>query len=296
MPVGDLCALAAGFVWSISIILMRVSGLSVPPLALNFFKSSVALLCFAALMVVIPGTWMSGLPAEAHFRLIASGIFGIAFADTMVAAALNRLGASLQALADCIYSPAIAMVGFLMFGERLSPLEVIGGALVVSGVFVGAAMTAEVKSTRDLISGIILAAGAHVMLAVSILVVRDIYRDGSIIWVTSYRFLIAVIALSLWGLVKYPKQLKEKLFLGFRRVKLWKTMIPMTILGPFLATIFWVAGFKFSTAGRAAIFNQLSTVFIIVLAYFFLKERFTVRKAIGTMLAVAGSIVVATTK
>ncbi len=293
MPVGDLCALASGFVWSISIILMRVSGLTVPPLALNFFKSVVALLFFAILLLIMPDSWMSNLPAESHLRLIASGIFGISIADTMVAAALNRLGASLQALADCVYSPAIALVGFLMFGEILSPLELLGGALVVSGVFVGVTMTPEVKNKWDLASGVLLAAGAHIILAVSILIVRDIYRDGSIIWVTSYRYLIAVIALSLWGLVKYPGQLQEKLFLGFRRIKLWKTMIPMAFLGPFLATLFWVAGFKFLDAGRAAIFNQLSTVFIITLAYFFLKERFTKRKAIGTALAVAGSIVVA---
>ena len=65
-------------------------------------------------------------------------------------------------------------------------------------------------------------------------------------------------------------------------------MIPMSILGPFMATLFWIGGFKYSSAGRAAIFNQLSTVFIIVLAYFFLKEGFTRRKAIGmvTLMAV----------
>jgi drug/metabolite transporter (DMT)-like permease len=70
-------------------------------------------------------------------------------------------------------------------------------------------------------------------------------------------------------------------------------MIPMSILGPFLATLFWVAGFKHLTAGRAAIFNQLSTVFIVVLAYLVLKEKFTMRKTVGVVLAVAGSLVVA---
>lgn len=70
-------------------------------------------------------------------------------------------------------------------------------------------------------------------------------------------------------------------------------MIPMAVLGPFLATLFWVGGFKYLTAGRAAIYNQLSTVLIIVLAYLVLKERFTIRKAIGTALALLGAILVA---
>jgi drug/metabolite transporter (DMT)-like permease len=84
-----------------------------------------------------------------------------------------------------------------------------------------------------------------------------------------------------------------QLFLGFRRRDTWKAMIPMSILGPFLATLFWVAGFKHLTAGRAAIFNQLSTVFIVLLAYLVLREKFTMRKIAGILLAVAGSLVVA---
>jgi len=70
-------------------------------------------------------------------------------------------------------------------------------------------------------------------------------------------------------------------------------MIPMSILGPFLATILWTSGFKYLTAARAAIFNQLSTVFIIFLAYFLLKENLTTRKLIGSILAVLGALIVA---
>lgn len=66
----------------------------------------------------------------------------------------------------------------------------------------------------------------------------------------------------------------------------------MAILGPFLATLCWCLGFKYNLAGRAAIYNQLSTVFIIVLAYFFLKERMTTRKFVGLLLAITGALFV----
>ena len=181
-----------------------------------------------------------------------------------------------------------------MFGELLSTWEIIGGVLVVSGVFVGAAMTAEIRHPRDLWAGIALAASAHIIMAVGILMVRDIYRETSIVWVTGFRFLVASLVMILWAAVRYPKSLRKHLLLGFYRPDTWRTMVPMAILGPFLATLFWVGGFKYLTAGRAAIYNQLSTVFIIVLAYMFLKERFTIRKAIGTALALTGSILVAT--
>ena len=293
MPIGDICAITSGLSWSVSVILMRVSGYQIPPLPLNFFKSSVTLLCLALAHLALGDAWWPELSSSAHLRIAISGIIGISLADTMIAAALNRLGASLQALADCLYSPAIITVGYLMFGEILNTWELIGGALVVSGVFVGATKTAEVKNPRDLWTGIALAAGAHILMAVGILMVRDIYRESPLVWVTGYPFLVALIVLLIWSAFRYRKSMPEVLFLGFRRRATWFVTIPMAILGPFLATLLWVTGFKYLVAGRAAIYNQLSTVFIIVLAYFFLREKFTTRKAIGTGLALLGSLLVA---
>ena len=293
MPIGDFYALAAAFSWSISVVLMRVSGFQIPPLPLTFFKNCVALVGFAVVLLWQGESWWQEISGGACLRLIASGVLGISLADTMIAAALNRLGASLHALADCAYSPAIACVGFLMFGEVLGPWELVGGALVVSGVFVGAVMTPEVKKPRDLWVGFVLAASAHIIMAIGILMIRDVYRETSIVWVSAVRFLVASVVMLLWARVKFPKVWRKMILVGFQRRDTWKTMIPMAVFGPFLATLSWVAGFKYLEAGRAAIFNQMSTVFIIGLACLFLKERMTVRKWIGTALAVAGSVLVA---
>ena len=294
MPIGDLCAIGSAIVWSFSVILMRVSGFTIPALPLTFFKIVVAIICFAIVLAFQGQLWVTGLTTGDYLRLSVSAVLGISLADTMIASALNRLGASLQALADCAYSPSIALVGLVMFGEKLNSWELIGGSLVVSGVFVGAAMTTEVKNKRDLWIGVALAAGAHVIMAIGILMVRDIYTQQSIVWVSGFRFLIAALVMFIAVAVTTPKQISRKLFLGFQHPETWRTMIPMSILGPFIATLLWVAGFKYLPAGRAAIFNQLSTVFIIVLAYLFLSGKFTTRKAIGTALALIGSLLVAT--
>ena len=286
-------AIGSAVVWSFSVILMRVAGYQIPPIPLTFFKSCVALLCLYLCLLILGEELWVDLPVTDYFRLIISAFIGISIADSMIAAALNRLGASLQALADCAYTPAMACIGFLMFGEMLSAWELIGGMLVVSGVFVGAAMTAEIKSTKDLWTGIFLAAAAHIIMAVGILMVRDIYREVSVLWVTSFRFVVAVVAMFAIAAIKYPKTINKKLLLGFYRPDTWITMIPMAILGPFLATLFWIQGFKYLEAGRAAIYNQLSTVFIIFLAYILLKEKMTMRKIIGVALAFCGALLVA---
>jgi len=292
MSFGDICAVASALFWSVAVILMRVSGLKVPPLPLTFFKIWVAVLLLMGTFLWEGSPWVLNLTGQDYLRLVVSAVLGITLADTMIASALNRLGASLQALADCVYSPVIALVGLVMFGEYLSAWEMMGGALVVSGVFVGATRTVEIKKPNDLWIGILLAAGAHIIMAVGILMVRDLFREHSLVWVSTFRFVVAGVVMLFWGALGGRKKLGH-LFLGFRTRETWKFMIPMSILGPFLATLFWVAGFKHLNAGRAAIFNQLSTVFIVLLAYFILKEKFTSRKIAGVLLAIAGSLVVA---
>jgi len=287
---GDLYAIGAGFFWSISVILMRISGLTIPPLPLTLFRSFVAIVGFVVVLLFTDDSLLPNYDAMTWLRLVASAILGISIADTLFAAALNRLGASLQALADCIYAPSVAVVGFFLFGEGLTAWELIGGALVISGVFVGMVKTKEIDDPRDLIVGTVLAAGAHVIMALGILMVRDVIREGSMIWIAAFRFIVATAGLALFALARGKV---DDITMGFRRRDTWKHMIPMGLLGSFLATLLWIAGFKYETPGRAAIYNQMSTVFIILLAWLILKEKMTPRKLAGVALAIAGALLVA---
>jgi drug/metabolite transporter (DMT)-like permease len=72
----------------------------------------------------------------------------------------------------------------------------------------------------------------------------------------------------------------------------WKYSLPGTVMGSYLALLFWIAGMKFTQAGTAAILNQTSTIYILVFASLFLKEAFTRRKLVAAILAVAGIMLV----
>lgn len=285
----EFAALASAVVWSVTVILLRVSGLKLAPVPLTFFKSAVALICFALTAVYLGLVLMPDLTTIEYLRLVLSAILGISIADTLFVAALNRLGASLQALADCIYAPSVAAVGFVMFGESLSSLEIIGGCLVLGGVAVGVGLRLDgTAERRGLIQGVALAAAAHVIMAVGILMVRDILREQSVVWVCAFRFLIATVVLGLYAGYK-----RDEVWAGFKATELYPWTITLSVLGPYLATILWASGFKYTTPGRAAIYNQLSTVFVIILARVFLAEQLTKRKIAGVILAAGGSILVA---
>ncbi len=54
--------------------------------------------------------------------------------------------------------------------------------------------------------------------------------------------------------------------------------------------IAWLAGMKYTMVSVAAVLNQLSTVFIFILAAIFLKEPVTLPRVSATILAVLGAI------
>jgi drug/metabolite transporter (DMT)-like permease len=69
-------------------------------------------------------------------------------------------------------------------------------------------------------------------------------------------------------------------------------MIPGSVLGTYLALIFWIGGMKYAPASIAAALNQTSSIFIFILAALFLKEEITRYKIVGIILAIAGVFLV----
>jgi drug/metabolite transporter (DMT)-like permease len=136
--VGELLALLTALIWAAAVILLKRSGESVPPFALNLFRVTVS----SALL--LPTATLAGQASVASAsladiaRLVTSGVIGIAISDTLFHASLNRVGAGISAIIDCLYSPLTVLLAFLTLNERLSALQLAGMVLVLGGVFAAA--------------------------------------------------------------------------------------------------------------------------------------------------------------
>ena len=125
-------------------------------------------------------------------------------------------------------------------------------------------------------------------MAAGVVIVKPILEQSSLVEVTAVRLLAGVLAQLAWaGVFRQPET-----FSVFRERKVWKTLVPGSILGTYVAMLFWLGGFKWALVSVAAVFNQLSSVFTIGLAWLFLKEELTWRRGIGAGLAVCGALVV----
>ncbi len=268
---------------------MRVAGYQIGVIPLNIFKNTIAIVGFFLTLVFTSTALWIDLDIHSWALIALSGILGVTLADVFFVASLNRLGASLQALVDCVYAPSVILTAFILFGETIGTVEIIGGTLVGLAVLIGSYKPKEVKNRKALLSGIAFGVAAHILMAIGALVVRDIYQTHSLVWVCLMRFVFGNVFLILLA----PLFVKgQPLFYAFTHRKTWKFTIPISILGAFMATLLWLNGFKYSLAGRAAIYNQMSTVFIVLLAIVILKEEITFRKLLSISLGILGALII----
>ena len=81
MSEGDLHAILAGLAWSFCVILMRVSGFHIRPVALTLFKSAAATLFFALVIPFLGEPFVQELSGVDYLRLVASALLGITIAE-----------------------------------------------------------------------------------------------------------------------------------------------------------------------------------------------------------------------
>jgi drug/metabolite transporter (DMT)-like permease len=68
----------------------------------------------------------------------------------------------------------------------------------------------------------------------------------------------------------------------------WAFLVIAAVVGQLLAMVMWLAGYKYTSASIAAILNESSSVFIVLLAWLVLREPMTRRKLVGVACTLGG--------
>jgi len=148
-------------------------------------------------------------------------------------------------------------------------------------------ITNQQSFSKEDVHGIIAGILSVVFLAIGIVIIKDVLEQTNVFWATLVRVVAGSISL-LIIVICHPNRRQYFKELKFSRA--WLTAFPASLCGNYFALIFWVAGMKYTTASQAAILNQMSSIFIFILAALFLKEKITANKAIAICLAVTGAI------
>jgi drug/metabolite transporter (DMT)-like permease len=220
-----------------------------------------------------------------------------------------------------LYSPFVILLSFAFLGERLSLLQIAGFALVSIGVVIIARqrrspMPATTPATDDVetlrVAALADAAGGHAigianaavpgvatphrirgallavlsiaLMAIAIVMVKRVLEAQPLVWVTATRLAGAVGGLAFLAMISGNAHRLRP-----RGVRIdWRLLLAAAFVGQFLAMILWLGGYKYTQASIAAILNETSSVFIVVLAWIWLHEPLGRRGALGVTLTLCG--------
>ncbi|MBN1296457.1 DMT family transporter [bacterium] len=290
--IGKLLALTCAFVWAFAVILFKRSGETMSPLALNLYKTSIAGLTIFPLWLLTEPELIPSTLSSADLGLLAiSGILGITIADSLFFFCLNRVGAGYYAILDCIYSPSMIALSWLMLDEPFSLRHVAGAGLVISGVLL---VSFDQKTVRRLpvkiwIQGASAGLAGILLMVFSIILVKPLLDTHSAVLIVECRMLPAIVGLHLIALFRKERW---QLYRSLIRKRAFILALPGTLLGNVISMLTWVAAFKYTDLGSASILNQTSVIFVVILAAIFLKETLDRQRIIATILGFAGSVVI----
>jgi len=285
---GEAFSLAAALVWAVAVVLYKKVSDTVHPIALNLFKNAFSLALFVPTSLLAGGSGLGSIAGRDLFALVASGVLGIAISDTYLFKALQTLGAGLYAIVVCLYVGLVVALSFVFLGERLTPLQFAGVAVIAVAIAVAVyEPDRSHRERRQVLLG--LAYGVVAMLSVAISVVLMKSALGR---VAVFDTIVLRVGSGFVALLPFAVGRAGGRVLATLRGPHWTSMLWGSFLGMYGATLLWVLGMKYTLASVASSLNQLSNVFVFVLAVLFLHERLTARKVAGILVATAGAMLV----
>lgn len=295
---GETLSIGCALTWAVGVIIYKRLGEDLPPLKLCLLKNVIVLVLVVGTVAFLvsplaPSAGLTRLPwptfgAPTVLLALASGLIGIAIADTLYLRALNRIGAGRMGVVGNLYSPFVIVLSFLFLGERLSALQLVGFLLVMTGLLIVNAPDRLDRLDRAVLRrGVIEGAVAMALMAIAIVMMKRTLENEPFWWLVLLRVTGAVLGLG--ALVLALPSLRRD-WSASGRPKRWGTLLAAAFVGQYLSMSLWLAGYKFTDASVASILNETASIFILVFAALFLGEALTRRSLLGVALTLSGVV------
>ena len=287
--IGELAALATAFFWTITALSFEVAGKRVGSLSLNLIRLCVGFGFLTGFLTFYRG---APLPIDATSHqwvwLSLSGVIGFTIGDFLLFKSFILIGSRISMLIMALVPPLTALIGWAIMGEKLSPANLLGMAMVVGGIsFVVLERSPDqkqVKLSRPL-RGIIAALGGAVGQAVGLVLSKYGMAAYSAFASSQIRIIAGTAG---FALVITVMQLWRRIGSALRDKKAMGAMTLGAFFGPFLGVSFSLLAVKHAATGVAATIMAIVPVLIIAPSVMLFKEKVNPREIAGAAVAVAG--------
>ena len=286
---GEFFALASACSWALAVILFRRVGGVLPPFELNLFKNVLGFGLLLPTLALIEGFELSAFSLPEIGIALLSGFVGIAVADTWFLRALNLMGASRTGIVASLLSPFVILLSILFLGESLRGWQLLGFALVMAGILlVTWRQNRSEVDASELGKGAIYGIGAVFLMAVGVVMVKEILETRPFLWTAEIRMVGGIAGMLIYMVLRGRF---ESVRQHFMKPLPWKLIIAASFLGAYVSMMMWLAGYKLIPASKASILNETANAWTVLLAWLMLHEAVGRRKVSGLLLTSAGVII-----
>ncbi|MBW3697537.1 EamA family transporter [Vibrio sp. T187] len=284
-------ALAAAFLWAIASLMSVKPAQHLGSFAYSRWRMGCTALMLSS-MAFVTGGW-SSVEAELVTPMMLSGLIGIFIGDTALFACLNRMGPRQAGLLFSCHAVFSAVLGYFLFSESMTSTELIGSALVFSGVLTAIFFGRKGQSQNQLESikgkvwiGVGLGLVAAMCQALGGIIAKPVMQTNiDPVAASAIRMITAFAAHSLFR---------------FTGAKLSRPINPMT---PKLLGITAINGFlamavgmtlilyalQDGNVGMVALLSSTTPIMLLPILWFYTKKRPNIYAWVGAIVAVVGT-------
>jgi drug/metabolite transporter (DMT)-like permease len=289
--IGEFAALFTAVCWMISSLYFEVASKRVGSVVVNLLKLCLAFV-FLSVYSLIARRMPLPLDATPHawVWLSLSGLAGFVLGDVFLFRAYVVIGSRVSMLIMATAPLFTALIGWLLMGETLTSLAMLGMCLTVGGIaLVVLERNPDEKQLKLSYSprGLLYAFGGAAGQAIGLVLSKYGMGAYNAVSATQIRQIAGIGGMLVVGLV-FKSLNRVKPALQERR-----TLQPLligSIFGPSLGVSLSLFAVQHTSAAIAATLMATVPILIIPPAIFLFKEKVTIKEGLGALLAVAGVV------
>jgi drug/metabolite transporter (DMT)-like permease len=286
---GETAALATAICWTITAVAFESAGKKVGSLSVNFIRLVIAFVLIGFFTLFTRGMF---LPLDATSKnwiwLFVSGMIGFVLGDRFLFQAYVEIGSRISLLIMAAVPPITALASFIILGETLSWLDLLGMFISVGGIaiviLVRGSKEKKVKFSHP-VKGLLYAFIGALGQAFGLIFSKFGMGSYNPFAATQIRIMAGIIGFIL--IITFSKYW-GKLFEGLKNYRALGQITVGSIFGPFLGVSLSLLAVQHAAAGVTSTITSISPILIIPVSIMVFKEKVTFKEILGAFVTIIG--------
>ena len=298
---GEIISLAVAISWTATAMAAEMASRRITPLGVNVLRMLLSLVFLAVLMWAVCG---SPLPqyadAETWMWLSLSGFVGYVLGDYCLFNAYVLIGSRFGQLFMTLAPAAAAIFGFILLGERMSALAIVGMLTTMFGIGISVLSKGGEHHKLNLklpLKGVLFGIGAGLGQGIGLVLSKvgmthyeTLIQSPEALDVMPFAstFMRAVIGLVGVSCVMFFTGKTRSVATAVRDRRGMLFVMIATILGPFIGVSLSLMATLYTSTGIAQTIMAMTPIFILLPSWYFFHQRVTFLEILGAIISVVG--------